>query len=454
MQVSKFTVRTSDRRLFRRCKRKWGFLSSIKQNLQRKGTEQNINFWFGSAIHFAMEDYFGYNRFGDPRRALKAYYEAFDQDSLPGLATEHYDLGIGMLTYFLDWHEKHNKTYNFQTLWLDADLKAVEPKTEGAVPAVEQSFSLDLGVRVLVDVQTEQILGEFEPGMLFNGQHIKYLGFGENAQMYVSMNGADREVVIVPMHYHGTVDRVVVDKLGRWWILDYKTAKGADTNKLDTDDQISAYIWAAEQWFQHPIYGFIYLQLTKDVARAPKRLKSGELSVDKKQKTTYQLLRNEIIKDHGAVQKAPMKLIEFLNTLAEGETEEGDRFIRWDLVKRSQAQLLATYNHIMGELQSMINPNLYLYPNPTRDCIWDCPLRDVCIGMDDGKEDEVQHTLSNDYEPRPRQENNQENEWRSKIKWPDGELPPVAEDEFVLALGDFDVELPNTNDGLYDLGQY
>ena len=56
---SQFNIRTSDRRVFRRCLRKWDYQSSLRQNLTRKGTEQNINFWFGSAIHFCMEDYHG-----------------------------------------------------------------------------------------------------------------------------------------------------------------------------------------------------------------------------------------------------------------------------------------------------------------------------------------------------------------------------------------------------------
>ena len=74
MQASKLCVRTSGCRVFRRCLRKWGFESSMKKNLTGKGAETNIHFWFGTAIHFAMEDYFGHNRFGDPREALKAYY--------------------------------------------------------------------------------------------------------------------------------------------------------------------------------------------------------------------------------------------------------------------------------------------------------------------------------------------------------------------------------------------
>lgn len=447
LAISKFTIRTSDRRVFRRCLRKWGYYSSIKMNLQRKGTEQNINFWFGSGIHFAMEDYHGWNHFGDPRRAFKAYYDAFDSDTLPENAPMMYDLGIGMLNYYLEWYPRHNKEYGLETIWFNDKMEVVPAGTEGAHPAVEQQFFLNLGIVVVVDKQTEQILCEYDIDMESTEsstfpQIMRTQGFNfdnpetPEEQIFYrdAVDSSWIEVELVPMYYHGTFDRLVVDRLGRWWILDYKTAKGADTNKLATDDQISAYLWAAEQWFGHPIYGFIYLQLTKDVPHPPKRLKNGEMSVDKKQKTTYALAREEIIKEYGSVAKAPNKYVEFLNILAEKEMPEGDRFIRWDFVTRTQNQKIATYNNIMGEVRIMINPNLYLFPNPTRDCIWDCPLRDICLAYDDARYDEVEYTLQSEYEYRPRGEDGNQDEWREKIVWPANALPPVDENEFKLDL--------------------
>lgn len=449
MGLSRFTIRTSDRRVFRRCLRKWGIESSLRMNLQRKGTEQNINFWFGSGIHFAMEDYFGYNRFGDPRRAFKAYYEAFKEDELPENAAEYYDLGIGMLSYFMEWYPKHNKTNEFQTLWLDDNMNPVPAWSEGGHPAVEQQFFLDLGLKVVVDKKTEQIICELTPQVQKRLIHVptgRDIVTGQVTEdiYYEPNEGKVVEVLIVPIYYHGTMDRIMVDKYGRWWILDYKTAKSADTNKLDTDDQISAYIWAGSQWFRHQIYGFVYLQLTKDVARPPKRLKNGDLSIDKKQKTTYSLIRQELINAYGAVSKAPMKYIDFLNYFAEQETEEGDRFIRWDAIQRSKAQIISTYNNIMGEVHTMINPNLYLFPNPTRDCIWDCPLRDVCLAMDDNRMDDVNLILTTDYEKRARGEEGEEPEWRHKIKYPDNPQGEVTNDEFKLDLTNmFDIVLPD-----------
>jgi hypothetical protein len=423
-KISRFTVRTSGRRVFRRCLRKWGFQSSMRMNLQRKGTEQNINFWFGTGIHFAMEDYFGYNRFGDPVRAFQAYYAAFPAYDRPEGADEHYYLGIGMLEYFKEWYKRHNVSYGFETVWLDESGNEVAPGTPGAHPLVEESFMLDLGLRVWVREDLEQIV--FKDDDALHAAVAKGLVRHDTKQNEYYLLELDpvsgiREVhlVRVPIYYHGTLDRVVRDRYGRWWIMDWKTAKGADTNKLETDDQISAYMWAAEQWFRRPIHGFVYVQLTKEVAKPPKRLANGQLSVDKKQKTTYSLYRKALIEEYGEVRRAPKKMIDFLNWLASEETPEGDRFIRWDMVTRTREQKISTYHHIMAEVKMMIDPDLYLFPNPTRDCIWDCPFRDACLMMDKGQKDQARKWLEEYFEPRPREEDGNIQEWRARIPWPD-----------------------------------
>lgn len=445
--MSKFTVRTSDRRTFRRCLRKWDFQSSLRQNLKRKGTETNIHFWFGSAIHFAMEDFHGYNRYGDPRRALHAYYNAFKEAERPEHADMHYSLGMSMLSYYLSWYEKHNEYTGFETVWFDANMNEVPAFSEGSTPGVEVSFYIPLEKYVIADAVTGHIYAECTADTeahLMNAVEIEYplgvLSYSThmvniNDQMEVAydykwtdIDGVIHDVNIVPVMYHGTMDRLVKDKMGRYWILDYKTAKGADTNKLDTDDQISAYLWAASQWLNVPIYGFVYLQLTKDKVQEPRRLKNGDLSVDKKQKTTYNLLRQEIINDYGEVAKAPSKIIDFLNHLAAIETPEGDRFIRWDFVRRSAEQLASTERHIMGELAMMLNPCLYCYPAPTRDCIWDCQIRDICLAMDREDQALVQESYLN-YEPRPRGEDGNIEPWRDNLVYPkEGEVLIPIED--------------------------
>lgn len=452
--TTKFNIRTSGRRTFRRCLRKWGFQSSMRRNLERKGSETNIHFWFGSAIHFAMEDYFGYNRFGDPRRAYKAYYAAFGDDK-PDAADSYYDLGLAMLSYFLEWYPKHNRDMQFETLWLDENNQQALPHSPGARPAVEEEFTLDLGIKVIADVKTGKLIEKLTPEskerLVYKREFLPEVFSGldlpePEVRIFYHPPGDDEaiiEVVIVPVCYHGTMDRIVVDKYGRWWILDYKTAKGADTNKLDTDDQISAYIWGAEQWYQHRIHGFIYLQLTKDVAKPPRRLKNGTLSVEKKQKTTYQLFRAEVLKDYGEVKKAPSKVIEMLNHLAALETPEGDRFIRWDLVTRNDAQKISTYHHIMGEVELMINPNLYLYPNPTRDCSWDCDFRSYCIAMDSGEVESAEYQLMLEYEERADNNESNHDQWKENIQWPDSPLEAAKLDDADLRPDLFNIVLPD-----------
>ena len=416
--LSKFSIRTSDRRVFRRCLRKWDFQSSLRQNLTRAETEQNINFWFGSAIHFCMEDYHGYNRFGDPRRTFYAYYNAFKEDERPLGAEAHYDLGISMLTYYLTWMRRHNAQTGFETVWFEpGTYNPVEPGTAGAVPACEIEFFIPLNAWAVVDLERDRIISSVmqnpETGELI-GAAPAGMGFVDEPQDF-TWDG--RKVRVVRIFYHGTIDRIVKDRFGRYWLWDYKTAKSADTAKLATDDQVSAYLWAARQIFPFDVYGFVYLQMTKSRAAEPKRLKNGELSCDKRQATTYGLYREALINDYGDVNSAPSKMIETLNHLAAQEEPEGDKFIRWDFVKRNSAQLDATERAIYGELSIMLNPMLYCFPSPTRDCSWDCPFRDACIMMDSDDNDGLE-TFMLDFKQRPHSEDGNRDEWRDNIKWP------------------------------------
>lgn len=434
----------------------------MRKNLTRSGAEQNINFWFGSAIHFAMEDFHGWNKYGDPRKAFYAYYKSFKEDDLPLGAEACYELGMGMLSYYLTWYPRYNSATQFETVWLDANGDQVKPFTPGASPCVEQSFMIPLNVSIIVDIETDQNYAQYVPesenkqGMYSNGSLItatkgeykfKEDGTAEDPEIeyvWLDTQGNARKVQIVPLFYHGTMDRIVCDKFGRWWILDYKTAKGADTNKLDTDDQISAYIWAASMLFKKPIYGFIYLQLTKDMVQDPRRLKNGELSVDKKQKTTYSLLKMEILRDYGSVDRAPNKIIQFLNDLASRETPEGDRFIRWDFVRRNDEQLINTAKCIYGELAMMLNPDLFCYPNPTRDCIWDCPVRDACIAQDRGDMDTVT-TFFKDWEERPRNEDGNIDEWRKSLPSPE-EIAKISLEEILDAAQCMTIEFDSNSE--------
>jgi hypothetical protein len=344
-------IHTHDRITFKRCRRKWLLSSPLKASMRIKG-DQPLALWLGTGGHFALEDYHGYRRFPDMEEALGAYYDAFSEDELPPGAGEELGNIVGILEYYKTWLARRDE---YETVWIDG------------VPQVEVHFQLELR-------ELSESLGR-------------------------------------PVYYEGTFDRVVVDSDGGWWLVDYKFVSSIDTDKLETDLQVSSYLWAAEQHYQRPFEGMLYIQLTKSPPEYPKPLVRGGLSVDKRQRTTHALYRQALLEFYPDG-KFPQQYIEFLNYLAEQETPEGDRFIWWTKVRRNQASKMSTFQHILMEGYEMLNPHLSIYPNSTRDCMWDCSFRSVCLAMDDGGDWE--YLLKEQYEIVEERD-----AWRNRIKWPE-----------------------------------
>lgn len=181
-------IRTSDRIMFRRCRRRWGWNSHLRGNI---GPKQNpAPLWMGTGFHFALEDCHGINKYGHPATAFEAYVEATkrsarrDPNRLPADIVELTDLATGMLRYY--WDE-----------WLIARDKLVTYVHAG-IPQTEVNFRVEV---------------PWEAG--------KY--------------GYDKVV------YSGTLDRVVIDEHGQLWIVEYKTAKTIQTLHYSNDSQISTY---------------------------------------------------------------------------------------------------------------------------------------------------------------------------------------------------------------------
>ena len=345
-------IHTHDRITFKRCRRKWAWGSDLRHNLEPELKVERDNLWFGVGFHFALEDFHGYNRFGHPIHALEAYYASFPEIERPSRADELTELGIKMFEHYTDrWLPRRD---DFKTYWVDGK------------PQVEVKFQLELA-----DLSTQY-------GM--------------------------------PVIYQGTLDRVVQDEHGRLWVEDYKTAAAIDINKLATDPQISAYLWAAEQWYEQYFAGMVYTQFAKDAPSPPKILRNGKPSLDKRQKTCHQMYRGVLLERFGD-SRFPNEYVDFLNNLVGQETPEGDRYIRRDLVERNFEAKANTYKHIMMEAEEMLNKHLYIYPNETRDCAWDCEFRTVCIALNEGAD--ADYLLREAFVKK-----GDRDEWRKRIKWP------------------------------------
>jgi hypothetical protein len=323
-------IRTSDRIAFRRCRRRWGWSSPLRTNLEPAEPAEPL--WMGSLFHYAMEDFHGYNVYGHPARACDACVYA--QRRTPGLTLpENYkelvDLCKEMVTFYADeWLVQREP---LQTFWFNGE------------PQVEVEFELE----------------------------IPYTG--KFSDLY--------EKII----YRGKIDRVVVDEFGILWPKDFKTAAQYETLHLDTDPQVTAYCWAIQCLYQNPVGGFIYQQHHKTPPHQVELLASGKLSANKAQRTTHARYWRAMKNIYGSPEKAPANIIACANELAQLEDENGDRFVRRDVARRNQHQIEAEGVKIMLELEEMLNPDLPLYPSPTRDCGW-CPWQQACISMDDGSD--------------------------------------------------------------------
>lgn len=348
-------IRTSDRIAFKQCRRKWGWSSHLKRNLGPKYLASPL--WFGSAIHYALEDFHGYKRFANAADAFKAYCIATAKQhirDLPTDANELYLLGTQMMDYYENQWLRYKPAD--QTYW--------EVDAEGNnIPQVEVNFAIEVP--------------------LDEHPHLKELA---------AAHGADAVI------YRGTIDRVSIDEEGRLWIVEYKTAKRAEHMHYLTDPQVTTYVWAASHIYNRPIAGVVYHQFVKTAPLPPRVLSTGKLSTAANLVSSYPLYRQQLIDLYGDDQLAPEANRNFLATLAMGETPDRDRYIVRERIHRNAASCDSEAQLILLELEDMLNINLPLYPNPTRDCGRFCSFMSACTSMNDGSDWEAE--LDTDFSPR------------------------------------------------------
>lgn len=353
-------IRTSDRIAFKQCRRKWGWSSHLKQNLGSKYLASPL--WFGSAIHFALEDFHGHNRFGTPSRAFTAYCIATSKQynrDLPDDAQEHYTLGVKMMDYYVDYWLRYRKPT--KTYWC--------PPIPTGDPVVDRGGTEDSPNRH--ESWIPQVEVNFEIPIPLD-EHPTLAAFA-------AAQGADCIL------YRGTFDRVGIDDEGSLWIVEYKTAKRVENYHYQTDPQITTYSWAASNIYSRDVVGTKYYQFVKNAPEPPRILSSGKLSTASNLVCSAPLYRAALEKMYGANEgiwpvDAKNKLVEFQMA----ETENKDRYIVRESIRRNAHMCQAEAMKILLEVEDMINPDLPLYPNPTRQCPYMCSFLAPCVTMDDG----------------------------------------------------------------------
>lgn len=329
-------IRTSDSISFKKCRRSWAWSSHLMNNLGSRNLATPL--WFGSGIHWALEDFHGKKLFKSAADAFAAYCIATSKQNLrelPHDAQEKYKLGKAMMDY-----------YEFKWLSIRQPHKTY---VENGVLQTEVDFQI--------------------PVPLDQYPHLARMA---------AYHGADSIV------YSGTMDGVAIDEHGRLWIVEYKTAARAEHYHYMTDPQVTRYVWAARQIYDKPIAGVIYMQFVKKEAEQPRILSSGKVSTASNQVTSVPLYQEVLTNMYGDLSIAPKDNLAYLEELKMKEDEHRDAYIQRVLVERNSHSTIAEAQAILLELEDMLDPNLALYPNPTRECSRMCSFLGPCVSFSDG----------------------------------------------------------------------
>ena len=192
-------------------------------------------------------------------------------------------------------------------------------------------------------------------------------------------------------NFTGTIDLIYRDTEGRLWFADHKTTTSIEKYEKNAilDRQINRYWWAIQQLakgngiimgdknilLDNP-YGFMYNIIYKDYPVPPKVLKSGGLSKDKSQKTTYEMYK-KAIKDLQLNEADYTEILEHLSSYP-------FKFFSRVEVFRNQQEIDCTMEEIGAIVQDM--DNCRTYRNITTDCQWDCQYKDLCLAEIDGSD--------------------------------------------------------------------
>jgi len=172
--------------------------------------------------------------------------------------------------------------------------------------------------------------------------------------------------------FRGRVDGLIRSDNGLLWVFEHKTAK--NLNRIDWtsyDPQCTGYIWAAQELSSSPVQGMLYNFMLKDVPKAPKMLKSGKYSTDKRLKTTYEVFRQTLL-EHG---RDPSAYSERLTELR----LQGNPFFARIWETRTHNQLNRWRRYMQDTVADMLHGKIC--PTFGYDCSW-CSFSTPCHALE------------------------------------------------------------------------
>ena len=422
-------IHASDRASFKFCRRQWGWSSPSKSNLTRRTDVHGIYepFWFGGGIHHALEHYYNPLLREDPATVWETW---FDLQWKGGLVTvdevkqyadrypepiqeiakvqngevllgsgevvtykikglreilpfgddseteEHFmklrDLGTGMMTFYKNYAETYD---NFDVIATEHDFSVplLDPRT-GHPLYMEDNR-----------VKPEEWYADFDNRDVPENKYgpLWKLGGGSPNYRVHQVHARGRQDIIIRERDHG-----------RYGIRDYKTTGTVPDDDyfrhLELDEQCTTYLWAGEvEAKMHDLpyqkLEFIdYVALFKGYPRPPTITSRGMPSRDRKNESTTARLFEQTVEVMG-IKELVMADSDY-RSYYEWLLKMGDkRFIWPEKVYRNRIQRENAGIRLYYEALDMLNPEIKLYPNPTKNygCL-NCAFRAPCIAAETG----------------------------------------------------------------------
>lgn len=409
-------IHNSDRASFKFCRRQWAWSSPTRLNLIPKAAVHGVdkNLWFGTGIHYALQQYYNPIFKEDPVVAWETWFDIqwrgglISEDELiqyadrnphvdtgglwrvDGLADilpddrmneEEFmallDLGRGMMRYYKEYAEAND---NFQVIAVEHDFSVPVLNGDG-----EPLYSID----------TRLMPKGYEPNFDDGNEFGPYMReSGQSRHGHVPPFWLEKQV-----HVRGRMDLIIQEQEhGRYGIIDFKTASkiGEDYFRhLELDEQTTSYLTFGEVEARlhgleyKPLEFIIYQAMLKHYPQPPQMLKNGLPSLNKSNPTTAQYFE-KFIKDNGleAIFNADEKMQSYYAYLLEmGDSlfiQRGtpDGILVWrNQMQRKNAMIRAYY-----EAVDMLSDPV-CYPNPSKNygCL-NCRFRAPCIAAEDGSD--------------------------------------------------------------------
>lgn len=386
-------IHNSDRGSFKRCREYWNWSSPARQNLMVRADVHGINIpmFFGTGIHYALQSHYTPELRRDPVESFKTWFDVQWRGGI--VTTEWLDL-----VYDLEPQPVQYKTHDSDEIVLEMyQVRGLEDILPD--PNHEEFDELFvIGIEMMkfykeyaaVHDDFEPIVAEHDFSVPIwdyeNDCIMKRVDVREESPNY----GKELEV-----HARGRQDVIKQNvATGRMGIIDHKTTARIDEDlyiKLETDEQCTTYLWAAQIEAQYydlphknePLEEVLFNVLRKAYPKPPTLLKDGySFSVNRQsESTTYDMLM-AYIDSLGEKTKwlwpsgfspTQTEYIKYLRDVGD------EQFIIRKHVKRNQHQLRNMGERIYMEACDMLDdPRIYNNLRNDYTCI-NCQFRAPCL---------------------------------------------------------------------------